>query len=47
MTQIVILLFFFGCLGVFARRFTGRVHVLLVAGILVLLAYELVHLYRM
>jgi len=47
MTQIAMLLLFFTCLGLFGARFKGRVHLLLVLGVAVMIAYELYHLYRM
>ncbi len=47
MTQIGLLLLFFVCLGLFGARFKGRIHLLLLLGIAVLIAYELYHLHRM
>lgn len=47
MVQIVLLILFCLCLGLIATRFKGRVHLLLIAGIALLLAYEFIHLYRM
>lgn len=47
MVAIGFLLLFFVCLGVFATRFRGRTQVLLIAGIAVMLAYELFQLHGM
>lgn len=47
MTQIFLLLLLFLVLGLFATRFKGRAHLLLIVGIAVMVAYEFVHLYRM
>lgn len=47
MTQIALLLFFFVCLGLFGARFKGRIHLFLVFGVALIIAYELYHLHRM
>lgn len=47
MIAIGLLLLFFVFLGVFAARLRGRTHVLLIAGIVVMLAYEVFQLHGM
>lgn len=47
MAEIFLFLVFCVCIGLFAARFKGRAHLLLVVGIVVMLAYEVIYLYRM
>jgi hypothetical protein len=47
MAAIVMFLVLCMCLGLFATRFKGHAHLLLVVGIVAMLAYELVYLLRM
>jgi hypothetical protein len=47
MVAILLLLALFLCLGIGARRWEGRVHVLLIGGIVALLIVTLVSLYRL
>ena len=47
MVRIVVLLAYFLCLGLAARRWSGRLHLLLIAGIVGMLIFELIYLYRL
>ncbi len=35
------------CLGLVARRFEGRAHILLVAAVVLMVVYEVISLYRL